>query len=121
MQIEAGQAHAPRAGAMVEIVQFADGRLELSWRGQILRHRAWGWHEHLKGGKTVDAKAINDRVDAIVLKERRRLARLAAQIEHQDAQRRAGIYMPDGGAGAPRVAAQRYGLRPARSAATQSP
>ena len=121
LQIEAGQAHAPRAGAMVEIVQFADGRLELSWRGQILRHRTWGWHEHLKGGKMADAKAINDRVDAIVLKERRRLARLAAQIEHQDAQRRAGIYMPDGGAGAPRVAAQRYGLRPARSAATQSP
>jgi hypothetical protein len=40
-QIEANQAHAPKASATVDIVQFADGTLELSWRGRVLKHRAY--------------------------------------------------------------------------------
>lgn len=121
LQIEAGQAKAPKASATVDIVQFADGRLELSWRGQVLRHRAYGLHEHLRRSKTADDKTINVRVDALKDKEQRRLASLAAEIAHQNDQRRAGICTPDSRPGAPRAAVARYGLRPARATAASPP
>jgi transposase len=122
VQIHANQSHAPKASATVDIVQFADGRLQLSWRGQVLKHRAYGLHEHLGRGKTADDKTIDARVDAITAKERRRLARLDAQIEHQNDQRRGGIDTPDSPAGAPRAAAvARYGLRPAQAPAAAPP
>lgn len=121
LQIEAGQAKAPQASATVDIVQFADGRLELSWRGQVLRHRAYGLHEHLARSKAADDKTINVRLDALKDKERKRLARLVAAIAHQSDQRRAGIYTPDTPPGAPRAAVARYGLRPARATAASQP
>jgi transposase len=118
LQIEAKQAHAPKARATVDIVQFADGRLELSWRSQVLKHRAYGLHEHLSRNKAADDKTLDTRVDSLRDKEQRRLARLAAEIEHQNDQRRDGIYRTDNPAGAPSAAAAaRYGLRPARAAA----
>lgn len=104
LQIEANQPHAPKASATVDIVQFADGRLELSWRTQLLKYRSYGLHEHLARSKAADDKTINARVDAIKDKEQRRLARLAAEIEHQNDQRRSGIYRPHGPAGAPTAA-----------------
>jgi len=121
LQIEPNQHGAPKASATVQIVQFADGRLELSWRAQVLTHRAYGLHEHLARTKVVDDKTINVRVDALKDKERRRLARLAAQIEHQNEQRRAGLYTPDTPAGAPSAAVARYGLRPTRATAAPAP
>ena len=122
LQIHANQPRAPKASATVDIVQFADGRLQLSWRGQMLKHRAYRLHEHLGRGKAADDKTIGARVDAIKQKEQRRLARLAAEIEHQNDQRRGGIYTPDSPAGAPRAAAvARCGLRPARPTAAAPP
>lgn len=94
LQIEPSQAHAPRGSATVDIVQFADGRLELSWHNQILQHRAYGLHEHLCHDKVADDKTIGARVDALKDKELRRLARLRAEIKHQDEQRRRGVFTP---------------------------
>lgn len=122
VQIEVNQAHAPKASASVDIVQFADGRLELIWRGQLLKHRAYGLHEHLGRSKAADDKTINARVDALKDKEQRRLARLRAEIEHQNDQRRSGVYKPHSPAGAPTpTASARYGLRPARAEAASPP
>ncbi|GAB1384275.1 hypothetical protein MASR1M50_25960 [Burkholderiales bacterium] len=123
LQIEAGQAHAPKAKAKatIDIVQFADGSVQLSWRGHVLRHRAYGLHQHLRRGKGADDKTINVRVDEIKAKEQRRLARLAAEIAHQNEQRRAGIYAPDSPPNSPRAAVPRYGLRPARGTAASPP
>ena len=122
LQIEASQAHAPKASATVDIVQFADGTLELSWRGQVLNHRAYGLHEHLGRSKAADDKTIDAKVDALRQKEQRRLARLSAEIEHQNDQRRGGVYTPESPAKAPTVAAvARYGLRPPRATAATPP
>lgn len=117
LQIDAGQAQAPKASATVDIVQFADGSLELSWRGQVLRHRAYGLHEHLARSKAADDKTVHVRVDALRDREQRRLVRLAAEIAHQNDQRRVGTYTPDRRPGTPRAAVARYGLRPARATA----
>ena len=100
LQIEANQPHAPQASATVDIVQFADGRLELSWRAQVLKHRAYGLHEHLGRSKAADDKTLDARVDALRNKEQRRLARLSAEIEHQNEQRYLGVYAPQSPAGA---------------------
>lgn len=104
LQIETNQVNAPAASATVEIVQFGDGSLQLSWRGQVLKHRAYGLHEHLSSSKAADDKTINVRVDTLKDKEQRRLARLAAEIQHQNDQRRAGFYRPDSASAAPRAA-----------------
>ena len=41
VQVEPGQMQAPKARAMVDIAQHRDGRLELSYRGQTLRHQRY--------------------------------------------------------------------------------
>jgi len=117
LQIEPGQMQAPKARAMVDIAQHRDGRLELSYRGQALRHKRYACNDHLSRTKLADAKTVGQRVDKAVDKERKRLASLAAGIAHQDSQRSAGIYTPDSPANAPRSAsAGRSGLRPTRPA-----
>jgi hypothetical protein len=118
LQVEPGQAHAPKARAMVDITQHQDGRLELSYAGKALRHKGYVAQDHLSRSKNADAKTVNQRVDQAVHKEYKRLASLAAQIAHQDDQRRVGIYTPDTPPNAPRAAAVgRYGLRPTRPTA----
>ena len=118
LQVEAGQVQAPKARAMVDIAQHRDGRLELSYRGQALRYKRYACNDHLGRSKVADAKAVSQRVDEVAAKERKRLASLAADIAHQDAQRSAGIYTADSPANAPRAAAAgRCGLRPSRPAA----
>ena len=121
LQIEAGQVHAPQAAATVDIVQFADGDLQLLWRNQVLKHRAYGLHDHLRGSKMADDQTVNERVDGLRHKEQKRLARLAAEIAHQDEQRRGGIYTPERRAGSPRPPVSRYGLRPARDTGAPPP
>lgn len=122
VQIQAKQTHAPKGSATVDIVQFADGTLELSWRGQVLQHRVYGLHEHLGRSKAADDKTLDAKVDALRQKEQRRLARLSAEIEHQDDQRRGGIYTPDSPVSSPGAAAvARYGLRPSRATAATPP
>lgn len=118
LQIEPGQSQAPKARAMVDIAQHRDGRLVLSYRGQVLRYRRYACSDHLGRTKLADAKTVGQRVDQAVDRQRKRLASLAASIAHQDSQRSAGIYTPDSPANAPRAAAAgRHGLRPARPAA----
>lgn len=118
LQVQHQQAKAPKASATVDIVQFADGRLQLSWRGQVLRHTAYGLDDHLRSSKASDDKTINIRLDATKDREQRRLALLRAQIKLQDDQRHKGVYTTDCPPGAPRAAAvARSGLRPARATA----
>ena len=101
LQIDAGRAQAPGAGATVDIVQFADGRLAPGWRGRVLRHRARGLHGHLARGKAADDRTIHVRVDALRDREQRRLVRLAAGIARQNDKRRADICTPDSRPGTP--------------------
>ena len=38
---------APKSRAMVDVAQHRDGRLELSYRGQALRHKRYACSNHL--------------------------------------------------------------------------
>ncbi len=92
VQVLPGQPDAPRGRAVVDIVQHADGTLEVLWRGHVLQHRRFAVHEHLKTSKESDAKSLNARVERAVHAQRRKLGRLLADIAHHDSQRAAGIY-----------------------------
>ena len=117
LQLDEGQADAPRARAMVDIAQYADGTVTLSYRGHALRHRRYACQDRVSGAKRHDSKTVNTRVDEVRQKERRRIAELAAAMEHQDSQRRAGIYKVNSPANEPRAAAARSRQRPAQAAA----
>lgn len=91
VQLDSQQRAAPRGRALVDIAQYADGRIEVLYRGQPLRHRRFSAHAHLKTTKVVDHKQLNARVDGALGKQRLALARLLAAIEHQDAQRNSGL------------------------------
>jgi hypothetical protein len=45
--IEPGQQAAPKKAAQVDIVQYADQRLEVLYRGQVLKVKYYMLHEHL--------------------------------------------------------------------------
>jgi transposase len=117
LQLHEGQAHAPKASAMIDIAQYADGTVTLSYRGHALKHKGYACQDHVSRGKAQDSKTVNTRVDEVRQKERRRIAELAAAMEHQESQRRKGIYKVNSPANEPRAAAARSGLRPARAAA----
>jgi transposase len=113
VQVHLGQANAPRGRAKVDIVELADGRLELLYRGEVLEHSRYQLHEHLRQGRTLDDKSINTRIDQAVKAQHNRLAAVAAQIKHQDAQRAHGIFTPVSHPSAPpRPGTAHYGLRP---------
>ena len=98
LQLEPGQLHAPKARAKVNIVQFANGQLSLSYRGKPLRHRAFAVHEHLSCSKLADAKTLPAKIDSLrkpTDTERTRIARLKAEMQFQASQRARGIYRPD--------------------------
>ena len=116
MQIEPQQPQAPRGRAVVDIAQYADGRIEVLYRGQILHHRRFTAHAHLKAPKIVDDKALNARVDSALDRQRSALAKLLAAIEHQDAQRHQGIRTAAATANTPP-----RGLRPRPEPAQPSP
>lgn len=101
LQIEPGQAHSPKGKAQVDIAQHANGTLEVSYKAERLRYRRFTVNEHLKAAKSVDDKQLNQRVDAAMQRQRRQMARLQAQMAHQDSQRNAGIYWPDSPASNP--------------------
>ncbi len=101
VQIEPRQAAAPHGRAVVDIAQYADGRIEVLYRGQPLRHRRFTAHMHLKTTKVVDDKALNEHVDRAIVRQRAAIARLIASIEHQDSQRSAGIRVPPEHANSP--------------------
>jgi transposase len=124
LQLLPGQPHAPKARAMVDIAEHADGTLRLSYRGQPLAHRSHAVHAPRASAQAADHKTLNARVDSIRDKDRaktsdaqrRQLQRLCAELAFQDSQRKLGIFKPDTPPIVPRAGAARYGLRPARPA-----
>ena len=91
IQVHAEQAHLPKGKAQVGLVQYADERLEVIYRGHSLAHTAFTLHPHLANKRAHSAKTLNPKVDQVVLKARRELAKTMAQIAHQDAQRASAV------------------------------
>ena len=112
------QPHAPKARAMVDIAQHADGTLHLSYRGHTLRFRCYAAHEPPRVGQAADHKTVNARVDKVRDKvrdaEHARLQRLKVELAFQDSQRQRGVFKPD----TPPIVARagRRGQRPAQPA-----
>lgn len=131
LQLRPGQPHAPKARAMVDIAQHEDGTLHLSYHGQALAFACFAAYTNSKPA-VEDHKTLTARVDATRERANRkasiaskpskavdpqatRLARLKAELAHQDSQRKAGIYRPDTPPIVPpRAGSGRYGLRPAQ-------
>ena len=112
LQLLASQAHAPKARAMVNIAQHADGTLCLSYNGQPLAHRSHAFGINVPNRLATDHKTLNAVVDKVRDAQRNKLHRLAAELAFQDSQRKAGIYTPDTMPIVPRASSGRYGLRP---------
>jgi hypothetical protein len=116
VQLLPHQAHAPKARAMVDIAQHADGTLHLSYRGQPLAYRSYAVHESKHASQSEDHKTLNARVDKARDAQQSKLHRLRAELAFQDSQRKQGIYRPDTPPIVPRAGAGRYGLRPTQPA-----
>jgi transposase len=114
LQLLPGQAHAPKARALVDITQHADGTLRLSYCGRSLAHRSHAFADPVPNRQPADHKTINAKVDKVLSTQRNQLHRLAAELAFQDNQRMAGIYKPDTPPIVPRKPPGRFGLRPAR-------
>lgn len=121
LQLLPGQPRAPRARAMVDIAQHDNGTLHLSYRGQALAFQRFAAYAPdrpaVEDHKTLTARVDKAR-DRTKLKtddpQAKKLARLKAELAHQDSQRKAGIYRPDTPPIVPpRAGSGRYGLRPA--------
>ncbi len=111
--ITPGQPHAPQGRSKVDIAQYADGRLELLYRGHPLAHKAYVVHEHLARKKLADGKSVNQRVD-VLSQERRKIGKLKALIDMHDSMRAQGIQQPDTHVSTPPLGQAGYGLRPAQ-------
>ena len=102
VQLLPGQAHAPKAKALVDIAQHDDGSVHLSYRGQALEFRRYAARAHDRP-EAEDHKTLTARVDKVCERARSKpknpqaakLARLKAEMAFQDSQRNAGIYRPD--------------------------
>ncbi len=113
LQLLPGQAHAPKARAMVDIAQHADGTLRLSYCGHALAHRRYAFGEAVPNRQATDHKTLNAKVDKVRDAHRSKLQRLAAEMAFQDSQRKAGIYTPDTPPIVSRASPGHCGLRPA--------
>lgn len=114
VQIAPKQPAAPKGRAIVNIAQHADGQIEVLYHDQPLEHRRFTVHQHLKTPRVVDDKNLNDRVDKALDKQRLRIARLAASIDHHNSQRAGGTYVAAAPANTPpRAVSASCGLRPA--------
>ncbi len=115
VQLHANQSNAPKGRCKIDIVQYAHGRLELLYHGQLMEHTRYQLHDHL-GAKHADAKSLNETVNKAQAAQQARLSKLAVQIRHQDAQRAKGVYGHDTHPSPPaRAGTARYGLRPSQS------
>ena len=112
LQLLPGQAHAPKARAMVDIAQHGDGMLRLSYCGRPLAHRSYAFGDAVPNRQPTDHKALNTKVDKVRDAHSSKLHRLAAELAFQDSQRKAGIYKPDTPPIVPRASPGRCGLRP---------
>lgn len=116
LQLLPGQAHAPKARAMLDIAQHDDGTLRLSYRGQALTHRSYAFNDTAPSRQSHDHKTLNARVDKARDAAHTKLQRLKAELDFQNSQRQRGIFKPDTQPIVQRAGAGRYGLRPARPA-----
>lgn len=112
LQLLPGQGHAPKARAMVDIAQHADGTLRLSYCGHGLDYRSYAFGDALPNRQATDHKTLNAKVDKVRDAQRNKLHRLAAELAFQESQRKAGIYKPDTPPIVPRTSPGRCGLRP---------
>jgi transposase len=113
VQVNPGQAHAPKGRAKVDIVELGDGSLVLLYHGEVLKHSRYQLHDHLAKARSADDKSLNGIVDNMAKAQHSRLASLGAQIKHQDAQRAMGVLHPaTHPSPPPRPGTRRYGLRP---------
>jgi transposase len=101
IQVEPGQPQAPRGRALIDIVEHADGSIEVLHRGSVLKHRSFTVDEHLKTRQVVPAKEVNARVDDVLERQRRAIARVAASVAHQQDQRARGIRVAPAPANSP--------------------
>lgn len=101
VQVLPGQPCAPRGRAVIDIVQHADGALEVLYRAAVLRHRTFTVDEHLRRPQVVSAKEVNARVDDAIDRQRRAIAKMLASVQHQDQQRNAGIRVAPATANSP--------------------
>lgn len=111
LQLLPGQPHAPKARALVNITEHADGTLRLSYGGHLLAHRSHAFGQEVPNRHAADHKTLNAKVDKALATQRNKLHRLAAELAFQDSQRNAGIYKPDTPPIVPRSAG-RCGQRP---------
>jgi len=110
--IEPGQEAAPKQAARVDIVQYADERLEVLYRGQVLQAKHYTLHEHLRHKRAEDDKTINARVDSLS-RQQRKVAQSTLEIRLQEDLRQAGQQTNTHPSPPPR-ALSRYGLRPSQ-------
>ncbi len=117
VQLHPRQANSPQGRCKVDIAQYANGRIELLYRNQVLAHSRYEMHAHLASSRVPEGKSLDHAVSQAQQAQHRRLAQLAAQMAHQDAQRTLGIYSHDTHPSPPRAVAgtARYGLRPSRT------
>ncbi len=121
VQVLPGQPQAPRGRAVIDIVQYADGTIEVLHRGGVLRHRAFTVDEHLRWPRVVPAKELNARVDGAIERQRRAIAKVLASIGHQDQQRQCGIRVAAAAANSPpRKPTNTTRAKPVQSAAATS-
>lgn len=92
VQVQAHQSGLPKGKAQIDIVQHRDDRLELFYHGQPLAYTRHELHPHLCQAKAADHKTLNQRVDTTVSRARREIAKLMAELDHQNAQRAQGTY-----------------------------
>lgn len=110
--IEPGQPAAPKKAAQVDIVQYADQRLELLYRGQVLKVKHYMLHEHLRKKRLESDKTINGRVDELT-RQQRQVAQVTIEIRLQEDLRHAGI-APNTHPSPPPLTLSRFGLRPSQ-------
>jgi transposase len=117
VQLHPRQIGSPQGRCKVDIVQYANGRIEVLYRHQLFTHSHYVLHPHLARARAADDKNVNDTVDKARAAQQLQLAKLKAQMAHQDAQRANGIYSHDTHPSPPtaRTGTARYGLRPAQA------
>jgi hypothetical protein len=79
IRVDATQEAAPAKSARLNIVQYADERLEALYLGGFLKMRHCSVHEHFRKKRLQEDRTFNARVDTLAMQERR-MARLALEI-----------------------------------------
>lgn len=117
VQLDPGQPNSPQGRCKVDLVQYANGCIEVLYHNQVFVHRHYEVYPHLARARWIDGKSLDDTLSRAQRAQQLRLTKLAAQMAHQDAQRAKGIYSHDSHPSPPaaRKGPARYGLRPSQA------